>query len=193
LQLPDDLELVAKRTESTGYVITGTERCYGIASWSEHKQEAFEVLKLLYTDSEFANIMRFGKKGETYEIVEGRAVYTEAAIEKAEIDSRHLYFSDIILNLPKEGERADKKEIYASRLEDAALTSLTGFHYDNPETVELQQTIGRIEQEYAGLWSGAYEDVEATLAELNAKLYEAGLQTLLDDINAQYEAWKSAK
>ena len=37
------------------------------------------------------------------------------------------------------------------------------------------------------------QEKEREISELNAKLYEAGLQTLLDDINTQYEAWKSIK
>ena len=76
-------------------------------------------------------------------------------------------------------------------MKNAEISPICGFWYfDNAET---WTELAKIEAEYEGLWFGEYEDVDATLAELNAKLYEAGLQTLLDDINAQYKAWKGIK
>ncbi|MBE6871404.1 MAG: DUF3502 domain-containing protein [Ruminococcaceae bacterium] len=190
LPLPDDLMVAGKWLEATSQVLTAVERCFGVASWSEHKDEAFEVIKLMSTDAEFANILMYGKEGSTYEIADGKVVYTS---NSSGVSSRTWFFNDELLLLPRKGEAENKAEIYRQLYEKAETSAVTGFHYDNPETLELQQTIGRIEQEYAGLWNGAYEDVDATLAELNAKLYEAGLQTLLDDINTQYEAWKSIK
>ncbi|MBE6871009.1 MAG: DUF3502 domain-containing protein [Ruminococcaceae bacterium] len=190
LPLPDDVQIEGKWLEGTTRVITAIERCFGVASWSEHKDEAFEVIKLMSTDAEFANILMYGKEGSTYEIEAGKAVYT---MSESEIGARGSFYINELLLLPRKGEAENKAEIYRQLYEKAETSAVTGFHYDNPETLELQQTIGRIEQEYAGLWSGAYEDVDATLAELNAKLYEAGLQTLLDDINTQFKEWKSIK
>ncbi|MBE6871010.1 MAG: hypothetical protein E7491_03575 [Ruminococcaceae bacterium] len=136
----------------------------GVAEKSENKAEAFKVLELLYTDEKAKNILIYGN-------------------EEGNGKANNLYQITLDVSI--------NEEVYEQAIENVELSPICGFWYfDNAET---WAELAKIEAEYEGLWFGEYEDVDATLAELNAKLYEAGLQTLLDDINAQYKAWKGIK
>ena len=89
-ELLDDLQLgstdfknqLTKQRIFQGELIRSIERINGVAkarvqiaeperSVFADKDEAFEVIKHMSTDAEFANILMYGKEGSTYEIEEG--------------------------------------------------------------------------------------------------------------------------
>jgi len=157
------VELFAEQTEAVN-----AQEAVGVAEKSENKAEAFKVLELLYTDKKAENILFYGNEAGKGEF---NNLYPQVLSSS---------WSESVIH-----------EVYDEAMKNAEISPICGFWYfDNAET---WTELAKIEAEYEGLWFGEYEDIDATLAELNAKLYEAGLQTLLDDINTQYEAWKSIK
>ncbi len=54
--------------------VTNNTNAIGVASWSRHPKEAFEVLASILTDPELSNAAIWGQEGENYSVVEGHAV-----------------------------------------------------------------------------------------------------------------------
>ncbi|MEY8426515.1 hypothetical protein AALA00_02095 [Lachnospiraceae bacterium 46-15] len=71
----------------------------GIASWSENYREAYEFLKLLCTDSEVANLVKFGVERKDYYLENGRVV----EILNPELYPRvNLYYTNDVLTYSME-------------------------------------------------------------------------------------------
>lgn len=50
-----------------------------------------------------------------------------------------------------------------------------------------------MDEYYTSLECGEFADVEGAIAEMNAKLEDAGLSTVLAEMQAQIDAWVAAK
>ena len=78
-------------------------------------------------------------------------------------------------------------------LNEVALPSpAMGFSYaPSSEMQDLQNTLKAIWDSYSGM---IRQGVDISLRETAMEeLYAAGMQTLIDDINAQYKAWQATK
>ena len=69
-----------------------------------------------------------------------------------------------------------------------------GFYFDTTDVDIEVAAIANVYDEYAPmLWRGAVENLEETLAEFNQKLYDNGLQTVIDEVNRQYAEFLANK
>ena len=159
----------------------------GITSSSEYPDEAFKLLYLLYTNSEYSKLLQCGIEGRNYNI-----------INKNEIELKNEYstFWDIgsfpgnpyITDM---GEDAvvpmKKKQMLLTKAFKSIKKSRTyGFEY--PET-DKTKAIKEIYKKYDGLYYGAFNNVEKTLEQANNELKSAGLDEVLNDINRQLEKY----
>ena len=159
----------------------------GITSSSEYPDEAFKLLYLLYTNSEYSKLLQCGIEGRNYNI-----------INKNEIELKNEYstFWDIgsfpgnpyITDM---GEDAvvpmKKKQMLLTKAFKSIKKSRTyGFEY--PET-DKTKAIKDIYKKYDGLYYGAFNNVEKTLEQANNELKSAGLDEVLNDINRQLEKY----
>ena len=159
----------------------------GITSSSEYPDEAFKLLYLLYTNSEYSKLLQCGIEDRNYNI-----------INKNEIELKNEYstFWDIgsfpgnpyITDM---GEDAvvpmKKKQMLLTKAFKSIKKSRTyGFEY--PET-DKTKAIKEIYKKYDGLYYGAFNNVEKTLEQANNELKSAGLDEVLNDINRQLEEY----
>lgn len=168
--------------------------CFAITANSSEEQAkaCIDFLGLLYTDNTLANLYTYGIEGEDYtldadnKVVQNNEKYGHSAWESTSV---------VPLTLCA-GEPDDKVQMYQDMNGSAAASCAAGFRFD-ATPVEAQYTAcNNVFDQYGfvlELGGYASADVEATIAEYNAALDEAGYQDVLAEFSSQYEAWKAAK
>lgn len=153
----------------------------GIASWSNYKEEAFDLLTRVNTDPDLSNLLYYGIEGEHYELVDGRAIPLDHGKRVPSRDSP----ANPIITHPEGNEPVNKEELIREWLANAELSPLVGFELDQTGIESELEEIKSIYDDHWGLWRVRAFDVESELAEVNQKLQEAGINDVLDNINAQ--------
>ena len=168
---------------------------FGISSASQHKSDAFELLRLLYSDKELALLFSCGEEGTDYTVTDGTIVINN----DAQVPFRGLWVDVSPVNaaiLPPvafrwskekpdeiEGESPDKAEI----LEAASKNSRRSAMYSVTLPDDLLERLKPVAKIYADnykLFLGTTLDgAEETLERANEKLKEAGIDQLLEEVN----------
>ncbi|MCM1537774.1 MAG: ABC transporter substrate-binding protein [bacterium] len=174
-----DVGVLCSRPQAAIYALNAVT---GIASWSEHPEEALEFLGLVATEPELSNLLTYGIEGTHYQVdpATGHLVI-------AQIGGLGPYVQTTIANkmitLPTELEPENKTEIYAERNESVAFSPevLYELHtlYSDPDIMAILDIYAK----YGGLWDGDYEDVDQTVAQLQRELEEAGIEEVLNKLN----------
>ena len=67
---------------------------------------------------------------------------------------------------------------------------LVGFSFNNENVKTEYASVMNITAQYLPqLFTGSAADVDQTVAEMNQKLYDAGLQKIIDDMQKQVDEW----
>ena len=168
---------------------------FGISSASQHKEDAFELLRLLYSDKELALLFSCGEEGTDYTVTDETIVINN----DAKVPFRGLWVDVSPVNeelLPPvafrwskekpdeiEGESPDKAEI----LEAASGNSRRSAMYSVTLPDDLLERLKPVAKIYADnykLFLGTTPDgAEETLERANEKLKEAGIDQLLEEVN----------
>lgn len=168
---------------------------FGISSASKHKDEAFELLRLLYSDKELALLFSCGEEGTDYTVSDGRIVINN----DAKVPFRGLWFDEAPVNsaiLPPvafrwndenlddiDGESADKEEIIKVISDNSCRSVMYNVTLPD-ELIERLRPIAKIYADNYRLFLGTTQDsAEKTLEQANEKLREAGIDELLDEVN----------
>jgi len=160
----------------------------GIASWSENKENAFEMLKLCTTDKDIANLLVYGIEGQNYTLENGKVIPN---INKLHAPSNQMFFANNLLLYPspKFGmDFSNYKELNASAKESPIL----GFFFDDSRVKKEVEATDAVVAKYSEqLWTGEEANAEEALAQMQRELKAAGIDKVLDEVNRQIEAWKT--
>lgn len=162
----------------------------GIASWSEHKDEAFKLLMLLNTDSELSNLLYHGIEGKHYTLVDGKIAPGDD--ESQRVPRFHSPANEMLTH-PIGLEPSNKEEVYKEWNKSLQMSPIAGFDLDDSHISTELDAIKSIYARYEGLWLGDEHDVEGQLSKANEELQKAGIDKVLDEINQQLKAWWEAK
>ena len=165
----------------------------GVAACSEYKEEALKLLTLLMTSTELSELVTYGIEGEDFKEEKG-ILYK---LPSGNVHSLPTSFSEFgnlnmlrSLLIDPEDKLAYSKDISSNYVD--APTML--YDFELSEYDEQIRNIGNVFYKYAhGLNAGEFEDVEATVAELNKELKAAGIQEIMDVINGQMRAQENEK
>lgn len=161
-----------------------------ISATSKNPEKAMMFLNLLNSDPYLRNLLDKGIEGVHYEEnADGTIKDLSARVERYNMPSFALG-NQLILKL-YEDDPADKWEAFAAFNASAIQSPALGFYFDsNPVRTEIA-AISNVTSEFApALLKGAV-DPEQYIPAFNKKLYEAGMQKVLDEIQRQYDAWKA--
>ncbi|WP_025028994.1 ABC transporter substrate-binding protein [Caldalkalibacillus mannanilyticus] len=168
--------------------VTGSMQA--ISATSKNPEKAMMFLNLLNSDPYLRNLLDKGIEGVHYEEnADGTIKDLSARVERYNMPSFALG-NQLILKL-YEDDPADKWEAFAAFNASAIQSPALGFYFDsNPVRTEIA-AISNVTSEFApALLKGAV-DPEQYIPAFNKKLYEAGMQKVLDEIQRQYDAWKA--
>lgn len=172
---------------------------WAIAANSTNQQKAMEFLNLMYTDSEFLNLLVYGIEGEDYVVREdGRIGYPDG------IDSSNVEYSlagslwqfgnefnayiwetndaDLWEQTKKWNEEGDPSMPYYT-------SKAFGFRFDSSSVSNEIASVSNVYKEYAMSLEYGASDPAEVLDEMNEKLYDAGLQKIIDAKQEQLNAW----
>ena len=188
-------------TDTNNFFSAGT----AISSKCANPEAAFKVLNLVNTDPKFATMMRFGIEGTHYtRDAEGKMTFEGTANNDR---SNSLYYNWYmapvgnltIVEAPEGLVGPDNIMLkkMAQYNEECILAAHMGFVFDqNVVATEVAACISAEKEYYADLVKGQLADedeVVEIIDELNAKLAANGLQTVIDEVVKQMEAWKAAQ
>lgn len=166
----------------------------GIASWSQKKNEAFDLLALMNTDSEVANLLAFGQEGKDYVVQDGRPMFEDETGSRFPISGRELLFvPGSLVALPASFEAVDKQEAYYKWRDEIQSSPVLGFWMDYTPVEEEIAATDEIFETYIKFWTGEVpsEDFDTEYDKLLSELEKAGIDTLVEETNQQLAAWKS--
>lgn len=147
----------------------------GICRTSLNKELALKALMVTVTDKTISDLLLYGIEGRDYEF---GATSSEVVTNR----DRMPFFGNPFVSRYDNYDTLEEMYINYEVYKPCTL----GVYINTSDYKEMLKTHEEIVSEYIwGLLHGEYEDVDATLEELNDRLYENGLQELLDYLNKQ--------
>lgn len=173
---------------SNGYVETKElNEVVGISSESENKEKAFQLLSLLNTDRELANIIYNGVEGRNYEIDDGVKNPNKNALP---FYDAHTTMTDPFIAESNSQDNPNKESDLAACLEHSEISPFYGLEISEDLEKRIEEA-AKIYDEFYGVFYGnygEYETLDAALEAANKKLKDAGIDEILDELNEQYAA-----
>lgn len=155
----------------------------GVCSSSQYKDLAFEAICEVMTNRELNNIICYGTD---YEIVDGYAVTEEFYVPPLGLES-------FAVKTPcRDAETIETVDRMKQALEDFELMDYAGFCFDTRPVAQQIIAVDTLMSEICNEFpSSQYATGEDYLADLNARLYDAGLQDIIDEANRQLEVYNN--
>jgi putative aldouronate transport system substrate-binding protein len=160
-------------------------------------ERAMMVLNLFHSDPAIVNLFNSGLEGRHYVIDEnGRFALPQGATSKADNGYNYgfeTFFGNMFLNTLWNTDAADRYDELREYNQTARKSRIMGFYVDMSAITTEYAAVEAVRVQYAPiLKAGVAPDVEATLKEMNDKMYANGLQKVLDEAQRQYDAFVSA-
>ncbi|MFV0401769.1 MAG: ABC transporter substrate-binding protein [Oscillospiraceae bacterium] len=174
-------------TETTGAMLA-------IPVASDNKDEAFDFIKLLYTDKEFVNIFVWGQEGTDYTKVDDNTVEIigDSGWDWGQGWTLGNQFNDYLTT----AEDPQKWEKFEEFNEQGKPLMALGFMPDSSST-EIQTYISTLKatrDNFLDLLSFGYvDDIDGELARLEAQYNAAGMQELITEYQRQFDEWQASK
>ncbi len=159
-----------------------------ISANSEHPVECMKFLNLLNSDPFVMTTLNYGLEGVHYTLNDaGEAVFN--------VDARASYspwtngLGNVTILPPQKGQGADFQKRFAEFYAGSKALPIYGFTFDSKPVENEIAAVANIREAYAlTLFCGAV-DPEVALPELLQKLDDAGMQKIVDEANAQLQAF----
>lgn len=184
---------------SDTYQGSATDNAWMINSMSEHPEAAAKFMNLLYTNEYIDNLLVYGEEGvdyvwdEAHEYVVAPQGYAALNDVRYTCNMNYYYWGNKWLTYRVPGgltqEQAD--ENMRQNYEDVNFSKYYGFLFDYSDLEAEYAACKNIVNEYKkALWTGGL-DINIALDEMNKKLYNSGLQSLIDSKQKQMDEWIS--
>jgi putative aldouronate transport system substrate-binding protein len=159
---------------------------------SEYQVQAMKFINLMHSDSTLLNMMLFGVEGTHWEFeADGRVNLIDSAWYGAHPGAWTL--GNTMLQAVTNNEDPDKNRMLIEYSNDAIDHPALGFRFrTEPIAAELTAVNAVHDGMAQALYTG-YVDPEVELPGFIEALKGAGLDTILAEVQAQYDAWKAAK
>lgn len=165
---------------------------YGVASASKDPEKACEFLNWLYTSAEVEDLLNWGIEGTDWvEGDDGLAHYPEGVT--SDTAAYHNGFGWALPNQfiahAWEGYDPDIWTIYKEYNDSNIKSQALGFTFDSTSVSDQIATCNSVYQQYYKDLSFGAVEIEPALKDFNDALYAAGLQDVIDEKQAQLDAW----
>ena len=175
-----------------GWVTTGATlgACYGVNVKSQKVDASMKFLQLLMTDTTLADLYTYGIEGVNYTRDEKGKIVT------AEGNSYHHWAWESS-SLKTASLSTDQADNYIEVLEafnaNGTPVPCMGFNFDSTPVSAEFAAVNNAVEEYAYLLETGFIDPEEGIPQYLAALNEAGVDVVIAEMQAQYDAWMATK
>lgn len=164
-----------------------TSWTWAVPVTAKEPEAAVAFLSMMYTDPRISNILVWGVEGVDYEVVDGEARYIEGQEENAYHSSEFLLGNQFLL-LPWEGQGADFREKQFEVMQETPISKYLGFSADTNSISNELSALNVVINEYRPSLDCGFGSDEM-YEEFIDKLYANGAQKVVDEYQAQLDAW----
>ena len=155
-----------------------------------------EFLNLLYTDPDVINLLAYGVEDVDYVVHEdGRVGYPEG-LDSSTVGysmASQLWSFGYEFNAHVwETNEPDVWEQTKEWNQTGLVSKAYGFVYDPTPVATAKAAVQNVYDEYRMSLECGVVDPETTLAEMNERMYAAGLQDIIDEKQRQLDEWAAA-
>ena len=157
--------------------------------------KAMQFLNLMHTDETLVNLMLFGVEDKNYTKVDDRKV-TLTDTPWYTVHAGAWTVGDVRLQYVLENEDPEKNDKLITFAEDATETCCLGFRFNKKKLKDEVEAVNAVVAEYAdGLLCGVVDpdDPEKGIEAFRKALQDAGIDTLREAAQKQFEAWKASQ
>ncbi|MBR3533399.1 MAG: ABC transporter substrate-binding protein [Clostridiales bacterium] len=162
------------------------------AASEEHAAACLRYMELLYTDTDFRDLLAYGIEGQHFDYYEGTVIRTEEGANDYLLDNfvtgPAVSASVVSASSDVLADPDQWTQVY-EEYENATQSDTHGFSYNGESTEAIRAALNAI-------WDGYYcelvtgtADPDETMAEIQELMYEAGLQEVLDDAQNQLDEY----
>lgn len=165
----------------------------------EDPELAMQFLNLLYTDADIANLMAYGIEGRDYVEADdgsGRITFPEgkdASTVGYNFSSNIWAVGNEFLTKVWITNDADIWEQTKEWNTTGVKSEAYGFFFDNSSVSTEEAAVQSVYDEYRMSLECGVVDPDDVLDEMNSRLYDAGLQTIIDEKQSQLDEWLASK
>jgi len=169
---------------------------WGIPHNTANAEKAMQFLNLQYTDPDVLNLMVYGIEGEDYRINENGTVGFPEGVDTSNVGysvaGMTWSFGNEFNAYVWETNEPDIWEQTKKWNAEATYSKAYGFRWDSTPVANEIAACSNIYKEYnLSLENGliASDQIDAVLEEMNNRLYDAGLQKIIDEKQRQLDEW----
>lgn len=183
---------------TTAKVATGAFQKFGfgVPVTAKNPEAAIKVLNLLYSDTEFMDTMAWGVEDVDWvKNEDGTLTYPEGVTsDTVQYHVGDFLYGNRLATTPWEGDGADIRERQKEGNESVEMSKYFGFSVNSAEvSTEVTACKNVIDQYKPQLSAGSVDDVDATYEEFMTALSAAGIDKVIENYQAQLDAWLAEK
>lgn len=168
-----------------------------VSSNSKHPEAALKFLNLTYCDADIANLLQWGIEGRDYVVNADNTVQPPEGKDSASVPypGGYMNYGNMYsgLEYPAAGTSQESIEFGKNNNYNADRSHAFGFVFDSSSVTSQYAAVNNvIMQYYCGLDCGSV-DPETTIPQFVQALKEAGIDDIIAEKQAQYDAWRAQK
>jgi putative aldouronate transport system substrate-binding protein len=152
---------------------------------------AMQVLDMLYTDPKAATLLAYGEEGVDYVVGDDGFVTYPDGVTGSTVEYSSLLWLNPNQNITGvwKGNPADVYEATDAFNKTAPKSKALGFSFDNSSVMAEYTALTNVFDEYIYQVLFGFVDPETGIAEMNAKLYDAGLEKYMQAKQEALNQW----
>ena len=167
-----------------------------IMATSKNQEKAMQVIDYIWSDPFLSNTLAYGLEGQNYEVVDSNpdsySIMPEAG-DDLTYGVFHNFWGPLFDQWDSPWNSAEALKKMQEDNVASPVSAIAGFQWDKSPVAAEVAACTAVYEAHEAFRLGLVEDFEAGLEAYKADLYAAGLQTIVDEAQAQYEAWLAAK
>ncbi len=170
-----------------------------ISTACKNPDAAMKFIALAMTDEKVANFLALGVEGDMYTVDENGCAWYAEGLDATNCGWQMIapwWFPNQALTHPFQTTVADCYKDMADHWTDSSIkySNGMGFVFDNTKVFDQLAACRAAVQEYRdALLYGQYADVEGTIAKFNDELKAAGIDEVIAEMQAQFDAFLANK
>ena len=163
---------------------------------SKHPEEAMQLLNLIWADPELSNTLAYGVEGVDYTVDTGntkeRSVIPNSGNEQ-KWAIWHNWVGPLFDQWDSSWNSTEALKKIQEDNEKGDVSKMLGFVFDSSNVKSEVAQLSAINSEVKAVFNvGAMPDFDKYLEETRERVKEAGIDTVLEELNKQYQEWKKA-